>query len=256
MEITVQQYRQLFRHLRAERERLRSQAIAAGSRAAKISGVRSFLKVAQELGLVDKSPRDFLIRPNVAITSYGRYLQLDELRALTAAARELGPVHYATVVTLAGTGMRVSELAKAEWRDLYRDPAGRLGLRIRHGKGGKERVVKVLDPVFAALVALHGSDRMDASDRSPLIPRSNGAPWGVWSLWRKVKEASQKAALAKPCSPHWLRHTAATLSAAGGASAYEIQWSLGHAKLETSARYVHAALGLEKTMLDSLPAFT
>src|SRR5438477_6158675 len=38
----------------------------------------------------------------------------------------------------------VSELAGAQWRHLFRDPEGRLGLLVV-GKGGKERVVKVRD---------------------------------------------------------------------------------------------------------------
>src|SRR5947209_7465316 len=71
--------------------------LAAGSRATKISAVRSFLKVAQAQGLLERSPRELLIRPHVSITSYGRYLDVDELRRLIAAARELGPQHLATV---------------------------------------------------------------------------------------------------------------------------------------------------------------
>lgn len=229
--------------------------LAPGSRAAHISAVRSFLRVAQSQGLIEKSPVELLIRPHVAITSFGRYLDIDEIRRLVAAARELGDTHLAVVVVLAGTGMRVSELAGAEWRDLFRDPSGRLGLRVP-GKGGKERVVKIREDVFATLADLHGSDELDARERTPLLPSPRGGAYCTVSLWQMVKDAVEKAELSKPASPHWLRHSHATLAAHGGASAFEIRDALGHSRLETSQRYVHMARGLEHTTVDALPAFT
>lgn len=229
--------------------------LAPGSRAAHISAVRSFLRVAQSQGLIEKSPVDLLIRPTVAITSYGRYLDLDELRRLVAAAKDAGPMPYALVLLLATTGLRISEAAGAEWRDLYKDPSGRLGLRVVHGKGGKERVCKMRDDAFQALATVHGSSELDASDRTPLLPSPRGGSYSTVALWQMVKNATRDAQLTKPASPHWLRHTAATLSAHGGASAFEIQAGLGHSRLDTAARYVHMARGLERTMTDALPAF-
>jgi site-specific recombinase XerD len=228
--------------------------LAPGSRAAHISAVRSFLKLAQDQGVIERSPRELLVRPRVAITSYGRFLNVDEIRAVVAAARELGPLHEAIVLLLAGTGLRVSEAAGAEWRDLFHDPAGRLGLRVV-GKSGKERVVKIRGDVFAAIVRLHGSDELDASDRMPLFPSPRGGAYSSWSLWAKFRGAVGKSGITKPASPHWARHSHATLAAAGGSTAFEIMGALGHAKLETSQRYVHMATGLERTTVDALPAF-
>ena len=227
--------------------------LAPGSRATKISATRSFLRVAQSQGLVDRSPIDFLIRPRVSITSAGRYLQVEEVRRLVSAARELGATHFAVVLALWTTGVRASELAKAEWRDLYRDPDGRLGLRVVHGKGGKERVVKILDELFAALVTLHGSSDLGPSDRSPLIP---GCKRSSWWVWRHVKDAVQKAELPESISCHWLRHSFATHSAHGGASVWQLMFALGHSRSETAARYVHQARGLEDSATDHLPALT
>jgi integrase/recombinase XerD len=235
---------------------LTDRGLAPGTRATKISVVRSLLKVAQAQGLVDRSPVDFLIRPRVAVTSYGRFLALNDLKRLVAAARRLGPVNEAVVVTLAATGLRVSELAGARWKDLYRDPHGRLGLRVVHGKGGKERLVKIRDDVWRTLVELHGSSELDPGDTSPLIPNPwNGRPYTSRTLWTRVHEAVVEAGLSDTVSPHWLRHTAATLSAAGGASPFVLQAGLGHSSLETSTRYVHIARGLSETMVDSLPSF-
>jgi integrase/recombinase XerD len=189
----------------------------------------------------------------VDVTSFGRYLTAEELRALLDAARGLSDRHLAAVAGLALTGLRVSELAGAEWRDLFRDPEDRLGLRVT-GKGSKQRVVKVRTDLFEVLARLHGSEDLDSRDRSPLLPDSRGTPYSPRGLHKLVAQAARASGVRKPVSPHWLRHTHATLAAAGGASAFTIQSSLGHSRLETSQRYVHWARGLEETTVDALPA--
>ena len=233
--------------------------LAVGSQAVHISSVRSFLRVCQSQGLIEKSPVEFLVRPKVGITSYGRYLDLEELRALVQAATELSPAHRAVVLLLWSTGLRVSEAANARWLDVFADPAGRVGLRVV-GKGQKERVVKLPRETLSSLGTIRegehpGSEGLDASDKSPLIPYLGQAA-SSWTVWRYVSESVKKAKLTKPASPHWLRHSFGTWSAYGGANAFTIQWAMGHSKLETSARYVHQAKGLEDTASDYLPSVT
>lgn len=226
--------------------------LAPASRAHHVSAVRSFLRFAQRQGLIDPGPLDLLVRPRVAITSMNRYLDEGELRRLLAAARELGPRHEAVCALLALTGLRITEAADAEWRHLFRDPDGRLGLLVV-GKGGKERVVKVADPLFVILAARHGADHLDARDRSPLLVDARGSAYTSNGLWRLVRAAVDAAGIDKPASPHWLRHSFATLAARGGASAYTVQASLGHARLETAQRYIHWARGLADQAVDHLP---
>jgi integrase/recombinase XerD len=235
------------------------ESVAPATQAHRISAVRSFLRFAQDQGIVAKGPADVLVRPRVAITSYGRYLDISELKLLFEAARELSPRHFATVAALTLTGCRVSEIAGARWSDLYVDPRGRLGLRIL-GKGGKERAVKVRADLFEALAELHGSADLNARDRTPLIPgirMRGGVPTcSVRTLQKLVSEAVDRASdkgLTKAASAHYLRHSHATLAAASGADALTIRESLGHSKLETSQRYVHLARGLEQTTVDALP---
>jgi integrase/recombinase XerD len=236
------------------------QRLAPASQAHRISAVRTFLRFGQTQGVVSKSPIDVLVRPRVTVTSYGRYLTVDELAILFGAARDLSPRHYGTVAALTLTGCRVSELAAARWGDLYRDPAGRLGLRIV-GKGGKERAVKIREDLFRALATLHGSAELDSDDTAPLIPgeRSRGGvpACSTRTLQRLVSESVDRAVAMglkkKQASAHFLRHSHATLAAAAGADAFVIQASLGHSRLETSQRYVHLARGLAQTTVDALP---
>lgn len=229
--------------------------LAPATRAHHVSAVRSFLRFARQQGILPDNVDTVLVRPRVTVTSYGRYLDAPELQQLVAAAGQLSQRHLAAVMGLALTGLRVSELSQATWRDLFRDPEGRLGLRVL-GKGGKERVVRVRDDLFSVLTSLHGSADLDARDVSALIPTASGPGYGTRGLHKLVAQASARAGIRKPVSPHWLRHTHATLAASGGASALVIQASLGHSRLETSQRYIHWARGLAETTVDSLPALT
>ena len=221
-----------------------------------VSAVRSFLKYAQSLGVLPQSPLDALTRPRVTITSMNRYLTEDEARALLAGAREVSDSAHRAIALMLGTGLRVSELAGAEWRHLFRDPQGRLGLLVL-GKGNKERVVAITDGLWALLVADRearglGVD-LNTRDTGPLVVTSRGTAPTPMTVWRWVRAAAGKAGLDKEASPHWLRHTFGTLAALGGAAVFAIQDAMGHANITTSQRYIHWARGLEDSAASHLP---
>ena len=184
-----------------------------------------------------------------------RYLTQDEAEKLLAAAADVSWHCYLTVAALLLTGLRVSELAQAEWRHLFRDPEGRLGLLVV-GKGGKERVIKVRDDLFELLREQRTRAglpiELSAKDRTPLVPSRRGEPYRSRSLHKLVAKAALKSGIQKDVSPHWLRHSFATLAALGGAPAYQLQSDLGHSRLETSQRYVHWATGLRDSAVDKL----
>lgn len=228
--------------------------LRAASRAHHISAVRSFVRYARTQGAVPRDPAELLVRPRVAISSMDRYLSDDELRAVLQAAQGLSPRHHAACLLLATTGLRIGEAAHAEWRHLFRDDEGRLGLVV--GTGGRERVVKVPERTFRALVALHGGEILDAGDRSPLLRGARRTAYTPNGLWRLVHASVGASGLRKPASPRWLRHSFATLAARGGAPAGTLQASLGHARPETSQRYVERARGLVDQAADYLPELT
>jgi integrase/recombinase XerD len=145
--------------------------LCAASRAHHISAVRSFLKYCQAQGIIPYTPLDALKRPRVALTSMTRHLSQEEAERLLRAAPEVSPQCYVACATLLLTGLRVSEFATAEWRHLFRDPDGRLGLMVV-GKGGKERVVKIRDDIFGLPYRERKRKRLptklDGRDRTPL----------------------------------------------------------------------------------------
>jgi len=231
--------------------------LSPASKAHHISATRSFLKFLQSQGVIAASTLDVLRRPRVAITSMTRYLTETEAEKLIAASADVSWPCYLSVAALMLTGLRVSELAQAQWRHLFRDPEGRLGLLVV-GKGGKERVVKVRGDLFELLceqrTRMGLAAVLDGKDKTPLLANRKGEAYHTRSLHKLVAKAAVKADLKKDVSPHWLRHSFATLAALGGAPAFQLQQDLGHSRLETSQRYVHWAVGLRDSAVDKLPS--
>src|SRR5438876_4583734 len=156
--------------------------LSPASKAHHISAVRSFLRFLQSQGVIPTTPLDLLRRPRVAITSMTRYLTEEEAEKLISAAADVSRTCYLSVAALLLTGLRVSELAQAEWRHLFRDPEGRLGLLVV-GKGGKERVVKVRNDLFQLFCAERKKRglavELDGKDRRPLVANRCGKPYNV-----------------------------------------------------------------------------
>lgn len=235
---------------------LSQSGLARASVAHHISAVRSFLRHCQGLGIISQTPLDALRRPRVAITSMNRYLDAEEAQKLLSGARQVGPAAHVTVAVLLATGLRVAELAQAQWRHLFRDPQGNVGLLVL-GKSGKERVVAVRDDLFGILVAERErralSPDLSAGDISPLVTDRDGTAPTPMTIWRWVRASARAADIDKPLSPHWLRHTFGTLTAVGGANVFQIQEAMGHAQITTSQRYVHWARGLADSAAHKLP---
>jgi integrase/recombinase XerD len=154
----------------------------------------------------------------------------------------LGIRDRAILELLYSTGIRRSELVRLELGDLNRDK--RL-LRIRQGKGRKDRVVpvgaralgwveKYLEDVRPLLVV--------KAEQQALFLSGYGEPFNADVLGRKVVEYIAKAEIGRRGGAHLLRHTCATHLLEGGADIRYIQQLLGHEKLETTAIYTEVSV--------------
>lgn len=226
------------------------QRFSTASIAQHVSAVRSFLRFCQDGDLIARTPLDGLRRPRVTITSYNRYLDQDEAQRLLKAAQETSPQAYLATAVMLLSGIRLSELTGASWRDVYRDPDGRIGLRVV-GKGNKEREIAIQPQLWTLLQADRRrrglSPELSARDKAPLVADRSRTAYTQSGLWRMLRKVAAKAGIDKPISAHWLRHSFATLAAHNGATAYDLQETLGHAKLETSQRYIHMTHRLERS---------
>jgi integrase/recombinase XerC len=144
----------------------------------------------------------------------------DEVAALLQAARD--PQDAVLVLLGAHAGLRAQECVDLRWADVH---LARRDLVVRHGKGGKQRVV-VLSATLRQ--ALQGLERR--ADGYVLPYRTAG------SAWRHM-QALCRAADVTPKGVHALRHSAGTRLYAETRDLEATARHLGHTKLETTRIY-------------------
>lgn len=171
-----------------------------------------------------------------------KYLSFDTIMtSLESIDRKdwLGLRDYALVLFLYATGVRVSECLEIHEEDIEG-----AWLRVRHGKGEKERYIPIAQK---ALDALHAY--------------KEGCPFSKHTMWLNYRfEPLSRISVFKithkylGVSPHALRHSYATGLILGGADLRVVQELLGHASLVTTQIYTHVQKhNLQQTVLECHP---
>jgi len=136
----------------------------------------------------------------------------------------LGKRDYAFILFLYASGARVSEALEARRSDILNG-----WLRIRHGKGDKERVVPLAP---AATKALEEYLSFESKNSSYIWLNYQKKPLSRISAFKITKRYLG-------VSPHVLRHSFATAMILGGADLRVVQELLGHSSLDTTQIYTH-----------------
>ena len=168
-----------------------------------------------------------------------------EVQALLAApgCDALGLRDRAILETLYSTGLRRAELCALDLYDL--DHAGEL-VRVRQGKGGRDRVVPIGEAALAAVRAYLRDARSElvATPKEPalFLAAITHRRLNVKTLNLIVRKHAEAAGIAKRVTPHVLRHTCATDLLRGGADIRHVQAILGHASVATTQIYTRVAV--------------
>ena len=182
-------------------------------------------------------------------------LSLEEVARLIDAA---GTLYRRTLLmTLYGTGMRRSELARLRVSDI---DSQRMIIRVVAGKGGKDRDL----PLSPALLEILREYWRWRKPKLYLFPtrsyrRRPDQPISDKAVWIACTEAARRAGISKRVTPHTLRHSWATHLLEAGTDLRTIQVLLGHNDLETTAQYLHLSqrhLQAVTNPLDSLSLST
>ncbi len=161
------------------------------------------------------------------------------------------PKHRAVLLVLYAAGLRVSEATRLGVDDV---DSRRMVLRVRAGKGKKDRYVPLTERLLGELRAYWRLAR----PRPLLFPGGKARqPIGRRTVGRVCGAVCRRAGLQKRVAPHTLRHSYATHLLEAGVDVRTIQMILGHGSLRTTCTYTHVSdekLRSVPSLLDRLPA--
>jgi integrase/recombinase XerD len=159
-----------------------------------------------------------------------------EVKALLKAPNPRTPTglrNLALMSVMVYGGLRVAEALKLTEHDVdWQDGV----VRVRQGKGCKDRTVGLAAPAVAALV--RWCERRPIRT-GPLFTTLKGAPLSDRYVRQMVKREALAASIAKDVHPHTLRHTAATKHYGQHKDIRLTQEMLGHADISMTQIYTH-----------------
>jgi integrase/recombinase XerD len=214
-----------------------------------IAPLRSLYKWGSDpnIGIFKLNPTTRVRTPKVSINSKNHYLTKSEVLCLLRQLKKQGFRDYLIGLTLILLGLRVSEMISIRWKDFHTDPSEKtMWLTVVNGKGGKQREVKVPITLWRALQAYISSIQQE----STLNPVDRLFPLTARQVERIIQTAREQSSLNKKVTPHWLRHTNATLALLQGATLQQVQDNLGHVHINTTQRYLHTVDQLNKAAPD------
>ncbi|MFA0415739.1 site-specific integrase [Vibrio renipiscarius] len=143
------------------------------------------------------------------------------------------PRYRVFFLTLYTMGLRLGEGLNLTVDDI--DSAA-MQVHIREGKGGKDRLVPLPNRTLSALRS-HWATHRHASLLFPGLGRGLNAPMDRGGIQKAMKQVIKEGRIHKRVSPHSLRHCFATHLLEQGLDLRSLQTLLGHASLNTTARY-------------------
>jgi integrase/recombinase XerD len=142
--------------------------------------------------------------------------------------------HQAILTTCYAAGLRISEAVRLKTSSLDNQ---RMVIRVAQGKGRKDRYVMLSPKLLDTLREYWWIVR----PKEWLFPGYFGRPITTHAVERACRTARLRAGIAKPISPHSLRHAFAVHLLEAGTDLRTIQLLLGHRSLSTTARYLQIA---------------
>jgi integrase/recombinase XerD len=232
------------------RDNLSSRSIARH-----LATLRGFFGFLLRQGVIEHDPASLLPAPR-QWQSLPKYLNSKEIDALLVSpdvTRPTGLRDRAMLQFLYATGVRVSELCKAQVSDVESN----LGYARVLGKGKKQRIVPVGRTALAAIeeYVVQGRPALLKGRPSPyLFVTARGGAMTRQGFWKLLAQHGKQAGLFHNLTPHVLRHSFATHLLEGGADLRSLQTMLGHADISTTQIYTHVMRSrLRKTVDEHHP---
>ncbi|NVI99157.1 site-specific tyrosine recombinase XerD [Myxococcus sp. AM009] len=231
---------------------LGKRGVGKRSQARHLAALRGFHRFLVAERMADKDPTEDLDTPR-SPRKLPSFLTLEEVEQLLAAPDErtsTGLRDKAMLEVLYATGLRVSELCGLGINDVQLTA----GYLVAKGKGAKERLVPLGSVAIEKVQAYLAESRPAVLGRrksQALFVTPRGAGFTRQGFWKLLKRYALKAGIAKPLSPHKLRHSFATHLVERGADLRAVQQMLGHADLATTQIYTHVNAARLRSVYDA-----
>jgi len=212
------------------------------SRARRLAALRTFFRFLLRAGLIEDNPASLIHFPKLgpqlpkALSSS----QIESLLAQPDAARPIGQRDRAMFELLYACGLRVSELAELQLRQIVLQP----GYLTVMGKGEKERIVPMGELAAECVRTYLEDGRVKLLKKGPVpevFVNARGESISRQGIWKIIKDSARKAGITVNITPHMLRHSFATHLLENGADLRSLQVMLGHADIATTQIYTHVA---------------
>jgi len=148
------------------------------------------------------------------------------------------------------TGLRINEARLLETRDI--DSMQKV-IHVRHGKGGKERMVPMDGKLYGLLRAYY---KHEQPPKPWLFASKSGNPICPETARRALLCAAAASGIGKIVGPHMLRHAFATHLLEGGTDLRTIQVVLGHGSIRSTQVYTQVSpsqIAAIRSPLEDLP---
>ncbi|MBF0207224.1 MAG: tyrosine-type recombinase/integrase [Oligoflexia bacterium] len=159
------------------------------------------------------------------------------LRAAGETKHGLAKRNYALVQLMVQAGLRVSEVAELQIRDIeLKERSG--NVRIQQGKGGKQREVP-LNATARRAIRAYLNTRDGVKKNEPLFLSTEGGGISVRAIQTTMNSLGRRAKIKRvKATPHSLRHTfAISYLKENPGKIVELATLLGHDSLDTTAIY-------------------
>ncbi|MDQ3191897.1 MAG: tyrosine-type recombinase/integrase [Bacteroidota bacterium] len=143
------------------------------------------------------------------------------------------PKHKLLLLLAYGAGLRLSELIHLRWEDIL---WAENKIHIKNAKGKKDRMVIL---PFSVIGFLEQYRNLYKSTQWVFEGQYKGETYSPRSVQQVMKNAINKAGLAKKATVHTLRHSFATHLLESGTDIRYIQKLLGHNNIQTTTLYTH-----------------
>ncbi|MDR2759916.1 MAG: tyrosine recombinase [Spirochaetaceae bacterium] len=227
-------------NFRRDKDRLDSRSVAKA-----ISALRSFFRYMADEGLCVDNPARILESPKkgIHLPEVLHRERVDRMLALVPVDNPIGLRDRALIEFIYSAGLRVSEAAFLNIRDIYFSE----GIARVLGKGSKERLIPFGEEAAFWLkrYLADSRPRLAGKVRSPaLFIGKTGKRLSRKGIWKNYMKLAALAGI--PSTLHTLRHSYATELLAGGADLRSVQELLGHADITTTQIYTHVDVSLLK----------